>query len=42
MAAYLKKVIDLLPSFKKFELTQIPRIENVHVNALPTLANSKD
>lgn len=28
MAAYLRLVIDLLPSFEKFELAQILRLEN--------------
>lgn len=42
MAAYLKLVMDLLPSFKKFELVQIPRIENAHANALSKLASNND
>lgn len=42
MAAYLKNVMDLLPSFEKFELTQIRRIENVYADALSKLASSRD
>lgn len=34
MIAYLKQVIDLLSSFEKFELVQIPRTENVNIDAL--------
>ncbi|XP_022889049.1 uncharacterized protein LOC111404482 [Olea europaea var. sylvestris] len=42
MTSYLKMVMNLIPSFDKFELTQIPRIENSHANALSKLASSKD
>lgn len=42
MAAYVKLVIDLFPSFKNFELAQIPCIENAHANALSKLTNNKD
>ncbi|XP_022877052.1 uncharacterized protein LOC111395302 [Olea europaea var. sylvestris] len=42
MASYLKMVMNLIPSFEKFELIQIPRIENVHADALSKLASSKD
>lgn len=42
MVAYIKKAIDLLPSFEKFALAQILGTENVHVNALSKLASSKD
>lgn len=41
MTTYLKQVMALLPSFKKFELAQIPCIENVYAEALSKLANSK-
>lgn len=42
MATYLKLVSDLLISFKKFELTQIPHVENTNVDTLSKLASSKD
>lgn len=42
MAAYLKLVMNLIPFFEKFELTQIPRLENAHADALSKLASSKD
>ncbi|CAI9786550.1 unnamed protein product [Fraxinus pennsylvanica] len=42
MAAYLKKAMKLIPYFDKFELTQIPRVENLHANALSKLVSSKD
>lgn len=42
MAFYLKKVMELLPYFERFELNQIPRIENTHTNTLSKLASSKD
>ncbi|XP_022846411.1 uncharacterized protein LOC111369165 [Olea europaea var. sylvestris] len=42
MASYLKMVMYLVPSFEKFELIQIPRVENAHADALSKLASSKD
>ncbi|XP_022849846.1 uncharacterized protein LOC111371929 [Olea europaea var. sylvestris] len=42
MASYLKVVMNLIPSFEKFELTLIPRIENSHADALSKLTSSKD
>lgn len=42
MAAYLKKVMDLLPYFEKFELIQISRAENIHVDTLSKLSSNKD
>lgn len=42
MAFYMKKVMELLPCFERFELTQISRVENTHVDALSKLASSKD
>lgn len=33
VVAYLKLAMDLLSSFEKFELAQIPCIENAHANA---------
>lgn len=42
MASYLKLVMDLLPSFEKFELLQIPHVENAHVDVLSKLARNKD
>lgn len=34
MAAYLKKVMKLIPCFDKLKLTQIPRVENLHADTL--------
>lgn len=42
MVTHLKKVMDLLLSFEKFELIQIPKFKNVHFDALLKLANGKD
>lgn len=42
MAAYLKLVMDLIPYFEKFELAQIPRLENTYIDALSKLVRSKD
>lgn len=42
MVSYSKLVMELLPSFEKFELVQIPRVENVHADALSKLASNKD
>ncbi|XP_022872377.1 uncharacterized protein LOC111391392 [Olea europaea var. sylvestris] len=42
MDAYLKLVLDLIPHFERFELIQVPRLENTHVDALSKLASSKD
>ncbi|XP_022850205.1 uncharacterized protein LOC111372209 [Olea europaea var. sylvestris] len=42
MASYLKIVMNLLPSFEKFKIIQIPHIENALVDALSKLASSKD
>ncbi|XP_022847591.1 uncharacterized protein LOC111370119 [Olea europaea var. sylvestris] len=40
--AYLKLVLDLVPHFERFELIQVPRLENTHADALSKLASSKD
>ncbi|XP_022895224.1 uncharacterized protein LOC111409403 [Olea europaea var. sylvestris] len=40
MLAYLKLVLDIIPHFEKFELTQVPRLENAHADALSKLASS--
>ncbi|XP_022886722.1 uncharacterized protein LOC111402573 [Olea europaea var. sylvestris] len=40
MRAYLKLVLDIIPHFEKFELTQVPRLENAHADALSKLASS--
>lgn len=42
MSFYLKKVMELLPCFEKFELNRIPRTKNTNTNALSKLASSKD
>lgn len=42
MAAYLKQVMRLLPSFERFELVHIRLCENSRPNALSKLENSKD
>lgn len=42
MTSYLMKVVELLPQFEIFELNRVPRMENVHVNALSKLASCKD
>lgn len=42
MVAHLKLVLDLVPHFERFELTQVPRLENTHANVLSKLASSKD
>ncbi|XP_022856263.1 uncharacterized protein LOC111377401 [Olea europaea var. sylvestris] len=42
MASYLKMVMNLVSSFKKFELIQIPHDENAHADALSKLASGKD
>lgn len=42
LAAYLVEAIWSSQHFNKFELTQIPRDENEHTNALPKLASSED
>lgn len=34
--------MDIILSFKKFELVQILSLKNAHVDALSKLANSKD
>lgn len=41
MATYLKQVMDFLPSFERFELAEIPCLENAHTDTLSKLANSK-
>ncbi|XP_022852274.1 uncharacterized protein LOC111373911 [Olea europaea var. sylvestris] len=40
MRAYLKLVLDIIPHFEKFKLTQVPRLENAHADALSKLASS--
>lgn len=42
MATYLKLLMELLPSFEKFELVQIPHVENAHADALSKLTSRKD
>ncbi|XP_022891607.1 uncharacterized protein LOC111406405 [Olea europaea var. sylvestris] len=42
MASYLKIVMNLLPSFEKFEVMQILRLENTRTDALSKLASSRD
>ncbi|XP_022852500.1 uncharacterized protein LOC111374102 [Olea europaea var. sylvestris] len=42
IASYLKMVMNLLPSFEKFEIMQIPSLENAHADALSKLASNKD
>lgn len=42
MAEYLKLVMDLLPTFERFELIQVTRQENSQADALSKLASSKD
>ncbi|XP_022843269.1 uncharacterized protein LOC111366805 [Olea europaea var. sylvestris] len=42
MVAYLKLVLDLVLHFERFELIQVPRLENTHANALSKFASSKD
>lgn len=42
MTAYPKQIMELLPTFERFELVQIPCCENSHGNALSKLAISKD
>ncbi|XP_022877058.1 uncharacterized protein LOC111395308 [Olea europaea var. sylvestris] len=42
VASYLKMVMNLIPSFEKLELIQIPHIENSHADALSKLPSSKD
>ncbi|XP_022860557.1 uncharacterized protein LOC111381073 [Olea europaea var. sylvestris] len=42
MLAYLKLVLDIIPHFERFELTQVPRLENAHADALSKLASSMD
>ncbi|XP_022859445.1 uncharacterized protein LOC111380183 [Olea europaea var. sylvestris] len=42
MVAYLKLYLDLVPHFERFELTQVPCLENTHADALLKLASSKD
>lgn len=41
MAAYLKLVLNLIPTFEKFELARISRCENSQADALSKLASSK-
>lgn len=40
MAAYLKLVMDLLPSFEKFEFVQTLCLKNIHAYALSKLASN--
>lgn len=42
MTAYLELVMNFLPGFERFELVQIPHLEDIHANAIPKLASSKD
>lgn len=42
MVAYLKLVLDLVPHFERFELTQVPSLQNTRADALSKLASSKD
>lgn len=42
MAAYLKLVMDFLPSLEKFKPVQVPHLENSHANTLSKLASSRD
>ncbi|KAL2454264.1 Uncharacterized protein Adt_48237 [Abeliophyllum distichum] len=42
MASYLKLVRDLIPCFDKFELIQVPRVDNANADALSKLVSSKD
>lgn len=41
VVAYLKLVMDLISTFEKFELAQILRTENTHIDTLSKLASSK-
>ncbi|XP_022874004.1 uncharacterized protein LOC111392843 [Olea europaea var. sylvestris] len=42
MLAYLKLVLNIIPHFERFKLTQVPRLENAHADALSKLASSMD
>ncbi|XP_022889234.1 uncharacterized protein LOC111404695 [Olea europaea var. sylvestris] len=42
MIAYLKLVLDIIPHFERFELTQVPHLENAHADALSKLASNMD
>ncbi|XP_022889077.1 uncharacterized protein LOC111404514 [Olea europaea var. sylvestris] len=42
MVVYLKLVLDLVLHFEKFELIQVPCLENTQADALSKLASSKD
>lgn len=42
MAAYLNLLMDMFPSFEKFELVKIPPIENNYVDTLSKLVSSED
>lgn len=42
MVAYLKLLTKLIPTFERFEVAQILRLENARAKALSKLANSKD
>lgn len=42
MSMYLTLVMEFIPTFEKFKLVQIPRLENAHANALSKLATNKD
>ncbi|XP_022869393.1 uncharacterized protein LOC111388815 [Olea europaea var. sylvestris] len=42
LAVYLKLVLNLVPQFERFELVEVPRLENTHVDALSKLASSRD
>lgn len=42
MAAYLNLLMDMFPSFEKFELVKIQPIENNYVDTLSKLVSSED
>ena len=42
MMAYLLKVRELLATFKKYEICQIPSSQNSHADALARLATAPD
>ena len=40
MTDYLAHIKELLDSFEKFTIVQIPRLEHSHANALPNLVST--